>query len=65
MGHCRLNVDVKYNFVRDMFQNKEIDVQYIDTKEQVADMLTKDIVGEQFVKLRSYIAVRFNLFKKR
>jgi len=27
------HVDVKYNFVRDMYQSKEIDVQYISTKE--------------------------------
>lgn len=46
-----------YNFVRNMFQNKELDVQYINTKEQIADMLTKSIVGEQFVKLRFYIGV--------
>lgn len=34
-----------------MYQSKEIDVQYINTKEQIADMLTKNLVGEQFIKL--------------
>lgn len=40
-----------------MFQNKEINVQYISIKEQITDMLTKGLVGEQFVKFRSYIGV--------
>lgn len=56
--HRRLkHVDVKYNFVRNMYQNKEINVQYLNTKEQTADILTKSLIGDQFVKLRSYIGV--------
>ena len=56
--HRRLkHVDVRYNFVRNMYQNKEINVQNVNTKEQTADLLTKGLVGEQFVKLRSYVGV--------
>lgn len=47
----------KVYFFREMFHNKEIDVQYINSKEQIADMLTKSFVGEQFAKLRSFIGV--------
>ena len=56
--HRRLkHIDVKYNFVREMHKNKEIDVYYINTKEQIADILTKNLVGDQFFKLRFCIGV--------
>ena len=35
------HIDVKYNFVREIHQNKAIDMRYINTKEQIADILTK------------------------
>lgn len=39
--HSRLkHIDVKYNFVRNLYNSKEIDVTYISAKEQTADLLT-------------------------
>lgn len=56
--HKRLkHVDVKFNFVRDLAEKKVIDVQYINTKEQVADILTKALPKDQHVKLRMKLGV--------
>jgi hypothetical protein len=35
------HLEIKYHFIRDMVQRKEVLVQYLPTDEQVADVLTK------------------------
>jgi hypothetical protein len=51
--HRRLkHVDVKYNFVRDLVSDRIVEVKFIPSKEQKADILTKGLSSEQFVKLR-------------
>ncbi|KAF2887766.1 hypothetical protein ILUMI_18408 [Ignelater luminosus] len=50
--HRRLkHVDVKYNFVRDLTGKGVVEVKYFCTSEQVADILTKPLSSEQFLKL--------------
>lgn len=57
--HKRLkHVDVKYNFVRDLHNNKIINVRYINTKEQKADILTKGLTTQAFDYLRHLLGVR-------
>lgn len=48
--HRRLkHIDVKYHFVRVLVNDRIIDVKYISSKEQKADMLTKGLSADQFV----------------
>jgi len=57
--HRRLkHVDVKYNFVRDMYQKGIIDVKYIPSREQKADILTKGLTFELFAKNRSVLGIQ-------
>lgn len=50
--HCRLkHVDIKYNFVRDLNEKKIITVKYINTTDQLADMLTKALPKAKLDKL--------------
>ena len=37
--------------MRDLVENKKIDVKYINTKDQIADVLTKGLPKDQFQKL--------------
>jgi len=56
--HRRLkHIDVKYNFIRELFANKVIDVKYVPSKEQVADIFTKGLTGELFIKLRESLGI--------
>jgi len=56
--HSRLkHIDAKYNFVRELCANGQLQVVYIPTENQVADILTKGLSGECFVKLRSLLGV--------
>lgn len=47
--HNRLcHMNVKYNFVRDLAKNKIINVQYVNSENQCADIFTKALSGEKF-----------------
>ena len=35
------NIEIKYHYIRDMVQRKEVHVQYLPTHEQIADILPK------------------------
>lgn len=45
------HIDVTYMFVRDIYNNREIDVEYIKTEDQIADFLTKPLAKSQFNRL--------------
>lgn len=54
--HKRLkHVDIKYNFVRDYYFKNIIQVEYVCTRDQIVDILTKALQGEQFFKLRKLL----------
>ena len=43
------HIDVKYNFVRDLYNSKELDVMYCPSQFMIADLLTKPL---EAVKIR-------------
>ena len=44
------HIDMKYHFIREHVMSKDIDVTYISTKDQVADILTKALPASRFEK---------------
>ena len=46
------HIAIKYHHFRSLVDNKTIRIRYIDTKKQLADLLTKQIEDNQFFKLR-------------
>ena len=56
--HKRLkHVDIKHNFIKDMVENKSMIVKYIPTDNQLADITTKSLPKEKFVRLRGAIGM--------
>ena len=56
--HCRTkHIDIKYNFVREKYQNNFYKLKYICSKDQQADILTKALPKECFERLRNDISV--------
>lgn len=52
-NHKRMkHVAVKFNFVRDTVNNGLVQVKYIPTGDQIADIMTKGLGRIQFIKLR-------------
>jgi hypothetical protein len=49
------HINVRYYFITDRVQSKEVKIQYCNTKEMLADFFTKPLQGQQFYKLRSSV----------
>ena len=46
------HIAIKYHFVRELVQKKEIRLEYVHTKEQIADIFTKPLPKDAFLYLR-------------
>lgn len=55
------HIDVKYHYVREKEEKKEIEVKWCQTEEMAADMFTKAIPKPQFQKLCGSIGLKFLL----
>ena len=47
------HIETKYYLIREKYELKQVDVFYINTKQQLADTLTKPLSGEVFQHLRN------------
>ena len=47
------HINIRYLFIKDPIDNKEIKINYLPTEEMTSDILTKPLQGEPFRKLRS------------
>lgn len=43
------HIDVRYHYIREQVADKSIAVVYVDTRNQLADVLTKAVDGETFL----------------
>jgi hypothetical protein len=59
MGH----INIRYFFIADWVNMKEISLHWCPTKEMVADFWTKSLQGSCFRKLRDYIMGRVRCVK--
>ena len=46
------HIEVRYHFIRDHVANGNIDISFIDTNNQLADIFTKALSEERFTSLR-------------
>jgi hypothetical protein len=51
------HVEIKFHYIRDMVQRKEVLVQYLPTVEQIADFLTKPLAKSKFEYFRDELGV--------
>ena len=56
-GHAK-HIDIKFLYIREQVEKKAIQLEYCESKDMVADMLTKALLSSQFVKLREMFSVR-------
>ena len=60
-AHSRAkHIDIKYHFIRENVQNKEIELKYCPTDKIVADILTKALPRQRFKDLRSLMGIKKN-----
>ena len=49
---CSKHINMRYHYCKDAIKNKEIYLEYINTKDQIANILTKNITSiSQFKRL--------------
>ena len=46
------HIDIRHYFVRDLVERKVIQLEYLPTDENLADILTKALAGPKFIQLR-------------
>ncbi|WP_219822764.1 Ty1/Copia family ribonuclease HI, partial [Enterobacter cloacae complex sp. 4DZ3-17B2] len=51
------HVDVKYHFIREMLEDKQLQLVKVHTIENPADLLTKGLPSESFAHFRKQIGV--------
>ena len=51
------HIDIIYHYIREKINNKEIDIFYIPTKEQLADSLTKPVQGKIFENFKEQLNI--------
>ena len=49
------HIDVRFHFIRELTRSKTISVEYVPTKEQRADILTKALTGAIFKEHRGFL----------
>jgi hypothetical protein len=58
MFHARTkHIAIDYHFVRDLVATEELQIQFISGKDQIADILTKPLVSQKFLMLKSNLNV--------
>lgn len=51
------HIAIKYHFVRELVQDKEIRLEYVHRKEQIDDIFTKPLPKDAFLYLRCKLGV--------
>ena len=55
------HVEMKYRYVREMVQRRVVELRYVSTNEQIADVLTKPLGRGKFVYFRDKLEVVENV----
>ena len=53
------HIDVRFHYVRDLIEQKRIDIVWVPTDENPADMFTKNLGHVKFTKFRSMLGLEF------
>ena len=51
------HIAIKYHYVRELVQDKEVKMEYVNTKEKIADIFTKALLEDAHEYLRCKIGV--------
>ena len=57
--HSRVkHVNIKHHFLREQVQSSALQLQYVNTKDNIADLFTKALDIKQFTHLHSFLDLR-------
>lgn len=53
------HIDIRYHYVRDLVEDKEVEISFVDGNENPADMFTKNLAAPKFLKFREQLGLEF------
>ena len=59
------HIPIKYHFLREKARDQNIKLEYVNSKEQIADIFTKPLPIEAFENLRDKLGVRLSPQQKK
>jgi hypothetical protein len=54
-GKRTRHFNIKYFYITDLIERKEVQVEYCPTDAMIADYMTKPLVGAKFLRFRSLV----------
>lgn len=51
------HIDIKVNFIKDLIANNKIKIEYVQSENNIADILTKGLVAQRFEFLREKLSI--------
>ena len=51
------HIDTRYHYIRECVTKMDVQLEYVKTNDQVADIFTKPLKREDFIKMRSLLGV--------
>ncbi|KAE8707741.1 hypothetical protein F3Y22_tig00110377pilonHSYRG00343 [Hibiscus syriacus] len=51
------HIDIRYHYIRECVARKDVEVEYVKSQDQVADIFTKPLTSEDFLRLRNLLGV--------
>ncbi|KAE8735609.1 hypothetical protein F3Y22_tig00000340pilonHSYRG00771 [Hibiscus syriacus] len=51
------HIDIRYHYIRECVARKDVEVEYVKSQDQVADIFTKPLTNEDFLRLRNLLGV--------
>ena len=49
------HIDIQYHFIREKFEHGEIDISYVSTNHQLADIMTRALPRDKFESFRAHL----------
>ncbi|KAF7148703.1 hypothetical protein RHSIM_Rhsim03G0114500 [Rhododendron simsii] len=56
-GSIQKDIEFRHHFIRDLVQKGKIQLEIINTKEQLADIMTKSVVSEKFAQFQEIMKI--------
>ncbi|KAF7123412.1 hypothetical protein RHSIM_Rhsim12G0119300 [Rhododendron simsii] len=63
-GSIQKHIEFRHHFIRDLVQKGEIQLEFVNTKEQLADIMTKSVASEKFIHKPVIANIRLVVFLK-
>ena len=51
------HIDIRYHYIRECITRKDVQVEYVKSQDQIADIFTKPLKFEDFVRLRNLLGL--------